>query len=46
MPMFIVTLLAMPLILMANIAFDNRYVEAACSALIVVLGVLTLVDSF
>lgn len=46
MPMFIVTLLVMSLILMANIAFDNRYVEAACSALIVVLGVLTLVDSF
>ena len=46
MPMFAFTLLTMPLILMVSIAFDNRYVEAVCYTLILVLGVLSIVDSF
>lgn len=45
-PMFIITLLVLPLDLMVNIAFDNKHVEAVCTALIVLLGVLTLIESF
>lgn len=44
--MFAFTLLALPMILMVSLTFDNIYVETVCSALIFVLGVLTIVDSF
>lgn len=44
--MFAFTLLAMPMIIMVFLAFDNMYVESVCCALILVLGILTVVDSF
>lgn len=45
-PMFVVTLLLLPLVLMVGNALDSEYTDGVCTAIIVLLGVLTLVDSF
>lgn len=44
--MFAVTLLLMPLILMVANALDSEFSDGACTAIIVLLAVLTLIDSF
>lgn len=44
--MFVVTLLLLPLVLVVGNALDSEYADGVCTAIIVLLAVLTLIDSF
>lgn len=45
-PMLVVTLLLMPVVLVVDNALDSEYIDGVCTAIIVLLAVLTLVESF
>lgn len=43
--MFVVTLLLLPLVLIVGNALDTEYTDGICTAIIVLLAVLILIDS-